>query len=66
MRKIISSKFIEHESYWFNVEQDGDSSYIIVNTKLKRNQTERDGLPVDIETFYSLKEANKYLDNIGK
>lgn len=66
MRKIITSKFIEKEGYWFNIEKIADGDYIIFNTQRRKNQSDRDGIGYVIEYFENLKEAKEYLENIQK
>ena len=68
MRTIAHSRFIEKEGYWFNAEVDDDGKFWIVDTRRKRNQIDRDGLPIlfSEDSFKTLNEAKKYLDSLEK
>lgn len=63
--KIISEKFIKSEGYWFNVVQEGENTYTIVNTRRKINRIDRDNIEFYTEhSFDNEDEAKKFLNNM--
>lgn len=64
MYKLIKPKFVRSEGYWFNIIQTSDTSFEIVNTKRRQDQTTRDGLGYTVKSFANLENATKFLDSL--
>lgn len=63
MYKIIKEKFIK--KYWFNIVET-DDSFNVVNTHRKLNRTDRDDIERTVDSFETVQEAEKRLEEYEK
>ena len=64
MHMLIKQKFIKSEGYLFNIVQTGDTSFEIVNTKIREDRTTKDGLGYTVKFFNNLGSETKFLDSL--